>query len=544
MRRLAASLPRFVILLTAVLIAAGCGSSGASTETPVASTLRWPLVNEPDTLDPARATDTNSSLIINNVFEGLVRFDEHNRLVPNIAESWNVSNDRMTYTFHIRHGVTFHNGRGVTADDVAYSINRCMADAQSSVRTLYLNDILGARAVFDGRASTASGITVVDPFTLRIQIDAPKAYFLAKLAYPTAYIVAREEVESGPRWTEARMRNGRIESHCIGTGPFRVADWQHSVRVRVQAFHDYWRGRPKVEWVDFPIVQDQQSRLSRFQADELDATDVTAAQYPDLARDPVLKPELRNETRLTIVYMALNIRIYPPFADRRVRRAFAYAIDQQRISHVALNDVFQPAEGILPPGMPAYDKQFQGIPFDPKEALRLLRDAGFDPKTHPLPPLDMQYATIFTDLGRIAPTLAEMLHSTLGVEVRLQQTEWNTFLRDTREGRPPSYLLGWVADYIDPQDFLTILLHTGSENNRTGYSNLEFDRLCDLGDTEPDPIKRMALYTRANAIAIEDAPWVPLYYGSDPRLIHLRVHGVLSNLMGYLPFLTVELSPK
>ncbi len=534
------------VLVRLALLGAMAGSVfGCAAHTMPTDTLRWPLLNEPDILDPARATDTNSGLVINNVFEGLVRFNTSNQLVPNLAESWDVSDDRMTYTFHVRRGVKFHNGREMVADDVAYSINRCMADALSSVRTLYLNDIVGARAVFDGKAAAASGITVIDPNTLRIRIDAPKAYFLAKLAYPTAYVVCREAIEAGGlRWTEAEMRNGEIITNCIGTGPYRVAEWQHSVRVRLKAFDDYWRGRPKTEWVDFPVVSDQQSRLSRYQADELDATDVTSAQYPELSQDPRLEPELRNETRLSITYLALNTLTYPPFKDRRVRRAFAYAIDQQLIAHVALNDVFKPAEGILPPGMPAFDPNFKGIPFDPKEAGRLIREAGYDPQTHPLPPLELQYANIFTDLGRIAPTIAEMLKSALGVEIQLQRSEWNTFLRDTREGRPPSYLLGWIADYIDPQDFLTIMLHSESENNRTGYSNPAFDRLCNQGDVEADPEKRMALYTQANRMAIEDAPWVTLYYGSDPRLIKARVRGAESNLMGWLPFLNVELAPK
>lgn len=520
----------YSFLLILILFMVGCGQSGTSSSGKV---FRYAITTEPTTFDPALVEDGPTIDLLFQVFEGLVRWDEGSKLVPNLAEKWEVSEDGRVYTFTLKKGVKFHNGREVTAEDFKYSIERSLnKETNSTVAGIYLNDIVGALEYANKRADSVSGVEVADSYTLKITIDAPKGYFLAKLTYPTAYAVCREEVE---------RNGGKInEQNMIGTGPFRLKEYLPNQKVILQAFEDYHGGRPKLDYMERPIILDATTRHSMYERGELDLVDVQKGDLERDRRDPVLSKELHLFDRAAIYYLALNQDAYAPFKDRRVRQAFALAIDTEEVVRVALLNVNKKASGILPPGIPGYDPDFKGWEFNPAKARELLASAGY-PNGKGLPPLSLTFREKTPDLRRVSEVCADMLKRNLGVQVDLREMEWGAFLSARSKGTMAFYHLRWAADYIDAQNFLSLMLHSNTPENTLGYHNPEFDRLCDEADKATDPQLRIKLYRQAERIAVEDAPWIPLYFQRDIELIKPYVNGIKDTLMGHLPHVTTDI---
>ena len=528
---------RWLLVAIGALALAGCGL-----RPPSGKTLRLVVSSEPATLDPALVTDGPSIQVILHVMEGLVQWDVHNQVVPAIARSWEVSPDGRTYTFHLRDDVRFHNGRKVTAGDFEYSINRALGSRQSTVAALYLNDIVGAGEVMAGRAAKASGIRVLDERTLRLTTDAPKAYFLAKLTYPTAFAVCREAIEAGGADWCVEAEAGK-PNHYIGSGPFKLAAWHHYSRVELEANPDYFEGRPALDRLEIEVVGDASIRLMKYENGEADIIDGESSDYPRLRADPDLRKEIITRESPAVFYLGLNGLKFAPFRDARVRRAFAHAIDKERIIRVILSGVGRRADGILPPGIPGFDPGLRGAGFDPAAARALLAQAGY-PGGKGFPRLTLTYSPRSADLGRVCQVVVEMLKKNLGVPVGLQELEWGTFLKEADHSNLPFYQLRWWADYLDPQDFLSIMLRSGSPNNRTGYHNPEFDRLVDAADVGRDQQERLALYRQAERLVVQDQPWVPLYFGTSIYLVKPHVRGAEIGLMGILPHKRTRLLPR
>lgn len=495
-----------------------------------------PQTAEPTTLDPAQVQDGPTIEFHMHVFDGLVQWTPQNRLAPALAEKWEVTNGGRTYVFRLRRNVRFHNGRLLTARDMVYSLTRSLDPRLASpVAMVYLSDIVGAREYHEGKAPSVRGLEAPDDATLRITIDAPKAYFLAKLTYPTAYAVCREAIEStGGRVTERSM---------IGTGPFRLAEYRRGDRILLDRNPDYFEGPPRLARIERRILLDNGTRHDKFEAGELDITDVSMAMYRADRQNPRLAPLIRMFERPSVYYLALNQRAYPPFRDRRVRQAFAHAVNKAQIVRAVHEGVPRVAEGILPPGVPGFDPDFRGLPYDPERARRLLAEAGY-PGGRGLPPLTLSFRASVDDIRNTAVAVAGDLEKNLGIAVRLDETEWATFLKRRNSGEMPFYFLRWAADYLDPQNFLSTMLHSRAPENTLGYSNPEFDRLCEAADVMQDPAGRMALYRRAQRIAVDDAPWVPIYYQKDVELWNPRLRGVEDCALGHLPHKRTHFAPK
>ncbi len=251
-------------------------------------------------------------------------------------------------------------------------------------------------------------------------------------------------------------------------------------------------------------------------------------------KDPELSSQLRYFPRPAIYYAALNQQAFAPFKDRRVRQAFSHAVDRKRICETVLLDVVQHATGIIPPGVPGHDPRFTGLPYDVAKAQALLAAAGY-PEVRGFPPLTLTFRERVPDMKRVCEVMAEMLRTNLGVNVALRELEWGKFLEERNRSTMPFYFLRWAADYLDPQNFTSLMLHSKAPENTIGYSSPEFDRLCDQADVEQNPEKRVALYRRAEAVAVTDAPWIPTYFQKDIELWNPRVRGVEDGLMGHLP---------
>lgn len=512
-----------------MLLPAGCTGGGGS-RADDGTTLHLAQQTEPTTLDPGLVTDGPTIEILMSLYDGLIQWTPENELVGAIAEKWDVSDGGKVYTFHLRKGVKFHNGREVTAEDFVYSMTRSLFPEQKEeaevVGMSYLNDIVGVREYRAGTAKTVKGIEAVDSHTLRITIDAPKAYFLAKLTYPTSYVVCREAVEQG---------GGKIDrNNAIGTGPFKLVEYARGDRLILEANQDYFEGAPKLKRIERRILLDQGTRHDKFEAGELDIADISMASYKGDSRNPALKDKIKTFPRPSIYYMVMNQNAYAPFKDKRVRQAFAMAVDKREIVRTVHQDVPQAAEGIVPPGVPGHNPDFKGLGFNPARAKRLLAEAGY-PSGSSLPPLKLSFRASMEDIRNTAVAIQADLDRNLGVKVDLDETEWSIFLGKRSRGELPLSFLRWAADYLDPQNFLSTMLRTGAPQNTNGYSNPEFDRLCDQADRMQNPEERWKTYRKAEAIAVDDAVWVPFYFQKDVELWNPKLRGVEDSAMGHLP---------
>jgi peptide/nickel transport system substrate-binding protein/oligopeptide transport system substrate-binding protein len=477
--------------------------------------------SDPPSLDPAHVTDTTSHSVVSELFDGLVELDREMRVRPAIAERWEVSPDGRTYRFVLRRGVRFQNGREVTAEDFRYSFLRVLDPKTRSERTWILDRLEGAADVVAGRTADARGIRVRDRYTLELRLAEPFAPFLALLAYPAAMVVPREEVErAGPDFSV----------RPVGTGPFRLAEWRRDDRLILEANPAYFRGRPYLDRIVFRIIPDELTRLQEFQAGNFHHTDVPTGLYRTLAADPAMKGRLHSRSILGIQAVRLNVEV-PPFAGNlTLRRALNHAVDKEAFAQVIMEGRVQPATGILPPGMPGYGGPLPGYPFDRARARRLLAEAGF-PDGRGLPPLTLHYNTSPTN-RRLAEFVQAQL-AEVGVKVELAALDWPAYLKLVDAGQTQMHRMGWIADYPDPENFLTVLFHSrniGERGNTSRYRNPQVDALLDRADRAVAEPQRIRLYREAERRIVEDAPWIFLNYYSTDLLVHPAVRNLVEQL--------------
>ncbi len=474
------------------------------------------------TLDPAQVQDASSALYIAHLFSGLVSLNEEFEVIPDLAERWDVSPDGRVYTFDLRQNATFHNGRLIRAEDVKYSLERATDQRTASpVASTYLGDIVGVHEKLQGTASEIVGVRVRGDYTIEITIDQPKAYFLAKLTYPTAYIVDRENVAASPDWANSPN----------GSGPFMLNEWQPGELLVLARNEQYYGAKPALREVQFI------GGVPEVAAYEQGLLDIAYVGLNDVERisDPSqpLHQELQVAPDLSVAYLGLNVNA-KPFDDVKVRQAFNHAISREKLVNVTLRRMAVPALGILPPDLPGHNEQVAGLEFDAGRAHQLLAQSSYRDAQN-LPPLVLH---TFGGGAQPAPhilAIIEMYRQNLGVDIKIRQTDFGSFLTLLRE-RPEEvqmYSLGWVADYADPQNFLDVLFYSRSSENRTGYANAEVDRLLLQARTEQDRDTRLRLYQQIEQLIVNDAPWVPLWHGKEFALVKPYVRG-------YRPALVVQ----
>jgi oligopeptide transport system substrate-binding protein len=529
------------LLLGLVTVASvvACGGSGGSSDNAGSGgggsasgpTLRM-VGGDPLTLDPALVTDAVSATYIVEIFSGLVTIDRDLKLAPDIAKSWDVSPDGKTYTFHLRDDAVFQQTyRQVTANDFKYSMERAAnPDTASTVAEAYLGDIVGAKDMINGTASQISGIEVVDDFTLRITIDEPKPYFLAKMACPTAFVVDKTQVEDDQRnWTK--------KPH--GTGPYLVKEWKLGESLTLQANERYYAGAPSVKTVNF--ILSGGSQLTMYEDDEVDVAGISINDI-ERALDPndPLHSEYLSADSMSVSYLGFNTQ-KPPFDDPKVRQAFGLAIDRDKIVEVVLKDMVPVAHSIMPPGLPGYNSSATAGAYDPEKAKQLLAESRYGGPSG-LPKITLSQVGAGATAGNDIQAMVEMWKQNLGVEVEIQQTDQATFWQDLDKRSYQMFAAGWVMDYPDPEDILDILFNSKSHQNSTGYSNPQVDQLLVQARTEQDAAKRMALYQQTEQLILADVPWVPLYYGRDHVVVKPYVKNFMLPpvVMPYLRYVTID----
>jgi ABC-type oligopeptide transport system substrate-binding subunit len=524
-------------LLVSLLLAA-CVPAAAPAPAATAvsgGVLRWSLegINELPALDPPLAGASQSVGVISLVFEGLVRLDSSLNVVPAGAASWDIKDGGRTFIFHIRPGLKFANGDPLTAEDFAYSLNRAFGpDFANGNAGYYLSNIVGSTDVTQGKAKSVTGVKVIDPQTLEIDLQTPSVYFLYQLTFPASFVVSKKAVEANPtNWTDT----------AFGTGPFMVKEWKHNQSITLVPNPNYWLGKPQLQEIDLPFIQDPATALKLYQTGELDL--MGTYNFPtDQISAVSSSPEFKQVNQFFVAYIGFN-NAKPPFNDVRVRQAFAKAVDKPTLINKVLEAAVVQADTIIPPGMPGFNQASTKLQeFNVADAKKLLAAAGFaDGKNFLKVALSINNQD--PNYAKIAAALQQMWKENLGVDVEINTEELAKFNDDlTATANKPEdptafnfFISVWGADYPDPQNFVSQQLRTGVGNNNGHYSNNDFDMLVDHADIETDQAKRLSLYQQAESIALTEVGWLPLYYGKANLLIRASVHGLVVTPQGIFP---------
>jgi oligopeptide transport system substrate-binding protein len=488
---------------------------------------RRPLAGDPASLDPAYTTDVYANTVVNQLFDGLVQFDSHLNPIPAIAGFWEASLDGLTWTFYLRKGVRFHNGREVTADDFVYSFTRLLDPAIQSPVAGHFGDIRGAEEFRAGKASHVRGLEALNRYTLRITLREPYTPFLSILAMVNAKVVPREAVE----------RLGKqFNFQPVGSGPFKFAGWERHRQIVLQAFDSYYEGRPFLDRIVFKIHNGFEEELESFLKGTLDEIRVPSTLEDAVRASPRFRPYRRlTKPTLHLLYVGFNTR-QEPFTHRKVRQAFNYAINKEAIVRDIRKRGSIIARGILPPGMPGYDPDLLGYDYNPRRARRLLAEAGY-PGGQGVPRLELWYSSKEESAPRELQAYREYL-AAVGITVDIHKAaNWPAFKQILVEGKAAMYRLGWYSDIPDPDNFLFPLLYSQSTTNRTFYHNPKVDQLLERARGETNYWRRIKLYRDVERLALHDAPWISQHHRVFEYLYQPYVRGVEITALGahYIP---------
>jgi ABC-type transport system substrate-binding protein len=519
------------LVLAACVLLASCQNNSALIFPPGAQVLHLASQDDVPTLDPAAGYDTASWSFEQALFDTLVRYaDGSIALEPDLALSWESSPDATHFTFHLRHDARFSNGRAVTSADLKYSLQRVLTPATRSKGIEYYRNILGAEDYIAGRAGDVRGIATPDPYTISFTLSAPDPIFIHKLCMPFAAAVPREAVQ---RWGDD------FSSHPVGSGAFELRQWrrgQYLVLVRNPYY--FARGQPRLDAIVERVGVNEELEWLQYRAGEVDVAGIPSADFPAVIKDLRLAPLIHKIVSAATDYLGFNCQM-APFSDVRVRRAFNYAIDKHKLLAL-LNGRGVIAHDVLPPGLPGYDPELSGYPYDPARARGLLAAAGV--KAGFAPELWMQADQTMLLLGEsIQQDLA-----LVGIDVRLKPVAWGPLLEAVRQPNSvPLSLLGWEADFPDPENFLNVLFSKAQwgSNNDTFYYNPKVESLLAQAAPLANPRRRLALYEQAEKLIVADAPWVFLYHPVTYVIVQPWVHGWVLNPMRPTRFEKVWLSP-
>lgn len=455
-----------------------------------------------------------------NIFDRLVDVevdaDGNSKIVPSLAENWDISDDGLEYTFHLRQGVKFHNGNDFTAEDVAYTFHR-MLTVESGVNTEFIDQIKGADELLAGETDTLEGVEVVDDYTIKVTLKEPFAGFLASISSPGVSIYDSEATEA------AGDQFGMDPAVTVGTGPFEFSSWSFNNQLVLTRNEDYWKGASKLPGVVIKIIPDTETQSMMFESGELDILDLDYAAdsvdrftetYPD---------QIVQGPRVGIVYFTMNFN-KEPFQDVRVRKAVQMSIDRQAILDALYGGRGQVEQGIFPHGLIGFNPDQEEIKYDPEAAKALLAEAGYADG------FDMEIAadssasdTMTMALEIVSDQLAEV-----GIRAEIKNYDESTWLETRKSGELGSFMSTWSADYNDPDNFIYTFF--GNEEKTKirsiNYPDTEVMNRVAKARTIVNEDERLAEYKALEEkIVHEDAAWVPMFSRLHLFAVSKRVEG-------------------
>ena len=542
---------RLLALVMAVAMVAGltaCGGGSAESTDNAATTTEDAATTEtadaekilsvqigpdPETIDPALNSASDGGNMILHAFECLLTVDESGALAPGQAESWEVSEDGLTWTFHLREGLKWSDGSALTANDFVYSWKR-VCDPMTAAP--YAETVLG---MVDGYAEAIEGntdalnVVAADDLTLVVTLANPCPYFGSLAAFATLSPVQQATIEAnGDAWAVS-------PETYVSNGTFYVTEWVPGSHIMMSKNPNYWNADAiKLDKIKFNLMEDANAAYSAYQTGEvLLIKDVPTEEIPSFEGNA----EFHVEPIIGTYYLSLNTQV-APFDDANVRKAFSLAIDREYVANTIMQGTYSPAYNFMGPGwMDAAGAQFmdnanggelyisEDYEANLEEAKRLLTEAGY-PNGEGLPAIT--YST--NDSGYHKP-VAEYLQQAwaeLGVDVTVEVVEWASFTPMRRQGDYMAARNGWVGDYSDPSNMLELLYSTNG-NNDGKYNNPEFDAAIELSRTSTDEAARFEALHTAEDILMDEAACVPVAYYNDFWLQSEKITGSWHSAYGY-----------
>lgn len=458
-----------------------------------------------------------------NIFDRLVDVevgtDGNSKIVPSLAESWDISDDGLEYTFHLRQGVKFHNGNDFTAEDVAYTFHR-MLTVEGGVNTEFIDQIKGADELLAGETDTLEGVEVVDDYTIKVTLKEPFAGFLASISSPGVSIYDSEATEA------AGDQFGMDPAVTVGTGPFEFSSWSFNNQLVLTRNEDYWKGASGLPGVVIKIIPDTETQSMMFESGELDILDLDYAADSVDRFTEIYPDQIVQGPRVGIVYFTMNFN-KEPFQDVRVRKAVQMSIDRQAILDALYGGRGQVEQGIFPHGLIGFNPDQEEIKYDPEAAKALLAEAGYADG------FDMEIAadssasdTMTMALEIVSDQLAEV-----GIRAEIKNYDESTWLETRKSGELGSFMSTWSADYNDPDNFIYTFF--GNEEKTRirsiNYPDTEVMERVAKARTIVNEDERLAEYKALEEKLIhEDAAWVPMFS-------RLHLFAVSKRVQGFVP---------
>ncbi|GIW23369.1 MAG: peptide ABC transporter substrate-binding protein [Candidatus Sericytochromatia bacterium] len=559
------------IILASIILLSSFNYSCKVKPTEEGTVFRSAFESDVPSLDSIQIGDTTSHDVGHNIYSTLVTYrteikkegEKLTDIVPDLAESWEISKDGKIYKFKIRKNVKFHNGRDLSAEDIKYSIER-IANPKNASKGLWTLGALPFKGLEkyqkecqEGKKSNLEGVKVIDKYTLVLEFEKFVPFILHVLTMPYYAVVPKEEVE---KWGKD------FSSHPVGTGPFMFKEWKKGKEVvLVKNPYYFEKGKPYLDKLVYQIIPSDVIRLGRFENQQLeyiDNTSIPSARFESILNDkrwnPIGAEKIREldelvdpdknllmkQPRLSTEYLGMNVT-KEPFTDKRVRKAFNYAINKQKIVDRVYNGRRVIAKGVLPPGFPAFDEKREvPYPYDPDKAIELLNQAGWKDTDGDgfLDKNGKKFSiTLWHNQREILAALCSSVQADLkdiGIEVDVRALQWAPYIEKVRKQEAIFFRFGWQADYPDPDNFLWTLFSSDNigQDNSTMYSNKEVDKLLNEARNISDWKKREELYRKAESIIIDDAPWVFLeneveYKIVQPYVKGLKIHPLIPNDM-------------
>lgn len=529
---------RRILGTASVLALLSAGAAGGAT----AKTLVYCSEGNPEGFNPAFYTagttfDASSRQIFNRLVEFRLGTTE---VEPALAESWEVSDDGLVYTFRLRRGVkwqttaNFTPSREFNADDVLFTFERQWKTDHPYHR---VNEPSYEYFESMGLPGLLADIEKVDDYTVRFMLQRPEAPFLADLGMDFASIFSAE-------YADRMMAAGtpeKVDFEPVGTGPFQLVAYQKDAVIRYKAHPDYWRGRAKIDDLVFAITIDPSVRYQKLKSGECHIMP-----YPNPADIPAMKEDpdivVMEQEGLNVGYLAFNTE-KTPFTDRRVRQALNMAVNKQAIIDVVFQGYAKPAKNPIPPTMWSYNDDIEDYPYDPDGARKLLAEAGYANGFS----TDIWAMPVQRPYNPNARRMAELIQAdwkAVGVDAEIVSFEWGEYLKRSKAGEHDTVLLGWTGDNGDPDNFLHVLLGCDAAKdgtNRARWCNAEFDRLVVEAKRTTDTAKRTELYRKAQEVFKREAPWITIAHSIVFMPMRKEVKGYIMDPLGGHVFYPVDL---
>ena len=556
-------IPQFLtsfLCLVIMLFLAACGTNGTSTSTTKAPAnqqiFREPIIDSDiTTFDPAQATDLNSAAAIYMVFTGLVAENDKLQVQMQLAQSYETSTDGLTWTFHLRPNLKFSDGTPLTSADVAYSFDRALSPQVanlSGVSLTYLGLIKGAAERVNGKIPTiiGTGIQTPDASTVVIHVVKSTAYFLQALTYETSYVVEKKVFEQwGLKWTDHLADNGGQG----GDGPFKVLSYDHSTGITFVPNPNYYGPKPQLQKVIFPFIKDTNSSYTEYQTNQIDYTPIPTAHF---LQDQTKKNQFHKVPQLWINYYGLNYLV-KPLDNLKIRQALDLAMNKDVIAKSVWSGTYTATNHIIPQGMPGYNPQLTGP--DGKASTggntaqaKLLFNEGLQEEHMTLaqfPVMKFTFSNAHQETGNEVTTVIQMWQQVLGITtIKPDPVDSSKLFSETTQTTNNANLqiwkVDWIADYPDPQDWISTQFDKGASANNDNFGqNHATDAAqqqalqpqMEQADVMTDPTARMAAYNRIEQQLVNDVAWLPVQQVTTNYLLKPYVVGVVDNAEDLTP---------